>query len=92
MTLTQGNIALAKALIKTGVEVNDNSIVSFEGAPTDRSGALPRYKLIVDGAPMKKGTETWYFTGLGDEYSSKDLEGQTPEITYPHKDLEKDEF
>jgi len=92
LTLTQGNIALAKALIKTGVEVSDNSIVSFEGAPTNMPRALPRYKLIVDGAPVKKGTETWYFTGLGDEYSSKDLEGQTPEITYPHKDLEKDEF
>jgi hypothetical protein len=92
LTLTQGNIALAKALIKTGIEVNDNSVVSFEGAPTNRGGALPRFKLIVDGKPVKKGTETWYFTGLGDEYSSKDLERQTPEITYPYKDLQKDEF
>ena len=82
---TKGDIALAKALLQSGMSYKQGDDISFRLENTNMAGASPKFFLTVDNEiATDGGTETpLLFTMYGDVYMPIDLKGNQPTLSFP---------
>ena len=82
---TDGDIALAKALLQSGMPYKQGDDISFRLENTNMPGASPKFTLTVNNQVATEGdTESpLFFTMYGDVYKGIDLKGNQPTLSFP---------
>jgi hypothetical protein len=94
MELTDGDVALAKALLSTNTVTPSNAEVKFVQKNTDMPEASAMFNLVVNGqvATEPDGNTPLKFNDTGDIYGPPDIQGIKPNLTYPHANDSRDDL
>ena len=94
MELTDGDVALAKALLSTNTVTPANAEVKFVQKNTDMPEASAMFNLVVNGqvATEPDGNTPLKFNATGDIYGPPDIQGIKPNLTYPHANDSRDDL
>ena len=94
MELTDGDVALAKALLSTNTVTPSNADVKFVQKNNNMPGASAMFNLVINGqvATETDGNKPLDFNDTGDIYGPSDLQGIKPNLTYPHANQSRDDL
>ena len=94
MLVTEGNVALAKALLVSNANIGVNDQIKFVKKDTNMPNASERYVLSVNGkiAIETDGNTELNFNQFGDIYGPSDIKGVEPTLSYPYANQSRDDL